>query len=108
MNQSIKSSEYDRELIHLTKLYSDETKYSEENDNFSFKLIMFNDMCDRIDVSSETKLKAFSTMLKELALDYYYANVTSSKNASFTFDDVCISIMIYFEDAEYKKSILNK
>jgi negative regulator of genetic competence, sporulation and motility len=108
VNQSIKSSEYDRELINLTKLYSDETKYSEENDNFSFKLIMFNDMCDRIDVSSETKLKAFPTMLKELALDYYYANVTSSKNASFTLDDVCISMMNYFEDAEYKRSILNK
>jgi negative regulator of genetic competence, sporulation and motility len=91
----------------LAKLYSDEAKYSEENDNFSFKLIMFNDMCDRVDVSSEAKLKAFSTMLKELALDYYYANVTSSKNA-FTFDDVCISIMSYFEDAEYKRSILNK
>jgi predicted metallo-beta-lactamase superfamily hydrolase len=107
VNQSIKPSGYDRELVNLTKLYSDETKYSEENDNFSFKLIMFNDMCDRIDVSFETKLKAFLTMLKELALDYYYANVISSKNA-FTFDDVCISIMSYFEDAEYKRSILNK
>jgi hypothetical protein len=76
--------------------------------NFSFKLIMFNDMCNRLDVSSETKLKAFSTMLKELVFDYYYANVTRSKNASFTFDDVCISMMNYFEDAEYKRSILNK
>jgi hypothetical protein len=47
-------------------------------------------------------------MLKELALDYYYANVTSSKNTSFIFEDVCISMMNYFEDAEYKRSILNK
>jgi hypothetical protein len=48
VNQSIKSSstEYDRELANLTKRYSDETKYSEKNDNFFFKLIMFNDMCD--------------------------------------------------------------
>jgi hypothetical protein len=65
-------------------------------------------MCDRVDVSSETKLKAFSTMFKELALDHYYANVTSRKNASFTFDDVCISMMNHFEDAKYKRSILNK
>jgi hypothetical protein len=69
---------------------------------------MFNDMCDRVDVFFEIKMKAFSTMLKELAFDYYYANVISSKNVSFTFDDVCISMMNYFEDAEYKKSILNK
>jgi hypothetical protein len=104
LNQSIKLSGtgYDRELINLTKLYSEKTKYSEENDNFSFKLTMFNDMCDRVDVLFEAKLKAFFTMLKELALGYYYANVISSKNA-FTFDDVCISIMSYFEDAEYKK-----
>ncbi len=109
VNQSIKSSNYGRELINLAKLYSDEAKYSEENDNLSFKLIMFNDMCDRVDVSFETKLKAFSTMLKELALDYYYANMTSkNKNRSIIFDDVCVSMMNYFEDAEYKRSILNK
>jgi hypothetical protein len=93
----------------LIKLYTDEAKYNEKNDNFSFKLIMFNDMCDRIDVSLETKLKALSIMLKKLALNYYYENMTSKdKNYSITFDDVCVSIMSYFEDAEYKRSILNK
>jgi negative regulator of genetic competence, sporulation and motility len=107
VNQSIRASAYGRKLTNLTKLYTDEAKYSEKNDNFSFKLIMFNDMCDRVDVSLETKLKAFLTMLKRLALNYYYANVTSSKT-SFTFDDVCISMMNYFEDAEYKRNILNK
>ncbi len=111
VNQPIKTSgtDYDRELINLAKLYSDETKYSEENDNFSFKLIMFNDMCDRVNVSFEIKLKAFLTMLKELALNYYYANMTSkNKNRSIIFDDVCASMMNYFEDVEYKRSILNK
>ncbi len=109
VNQSIRTSDYDRELINLTKLYTDKAKYSEKNDNFSFKLIMFNDMCDRVDVSSETKLKAFLIMLKELALNYYYDNMTSkNKNHSITFDDVCVSIMSYFKDAEYKRSILNK
>ncbi len=108
VDQSIRTSDYGRELVNLAKLYTDEAKYSEKNDNFSFKLIMFNDMCDRVDVSLEAKLKAFLTMLKRLALNYYYANVTSSKNDSFTFDDVCISIMSYFESAEYKRSILNK
>jgi hypothetical protein len=107
VNQSIKSSEYGRELVILAKLYSDEAKYSEENDNFSFKLIMFNDMCDRVDVSFKTKLKAFSIMLKRLVLNYYYANMTS-KDHSITFDDVCVSMMNYFEDAEYKRDILNK
>ncbi len=68
---------------------------------------MFNDICDRVDVLFETKLKAFFIMLKKLALNYYYANVINNKT-SFTFDDVCISMMNYFEDAEYKRNILNK
>jgi hypothetical protein len=106
-NQSIRTSGYSRELVNLAKLYTDKAKYSEKNDNFSFKLIMFNDMCDRIDVSSEAKLKALLTMLKKLALNYYYSNVINDKT-SLTFDDVCVSIMSYFEDAEYKRSILNK
>ncbi len=107
MNQSIKPSGYDRELANLTKLYSDDAKYNEKNDNFSFKLTMFNDMCDRVDVLNEIKLKAFPIMLKRLALNYYYSNVINSK-ASLTFDDVCASITSYFEDAEYRRSILNK
>ncbi len=66
VDQPIKTSGtgYGRELANLAKLYSDEAKYSEENDNFSFKLIMFNDMCDRVDVSSEAKLKRFLLCLK--------------------------------------------
>ncbi len=46
-------------------------------------------------------------MFKELAFDYYYANIINNKNV-FTFDDVCISIMSYFKNIKYKKSILNK
>jgi hypothetical protein len=70
---------------------------------------MFNDMCDRIDVSFEVKLKAFFTMLKRLALNYYYAKMINKiKNHSITFDDVCVSMMNYFENVEYKRSLLNK
>jgi hypothetical protein len=88
-------------------LYINEVKFNENNDNFSFKLIMFNDMCDRVDVSSEAKLKALLIMFKKLTLNYYYSNVINNK-ASLTFDDVCVFIMSYFEDAEYKRNILNK
>jgi hypothetical protein len=64
-------------------------------------------MCDRIDVLNKTKLKVFFIMLKELALNYYYSNVINSK-ASLTFDNVCVSKTNYFEDTEYRRSILNK
>ncbi len=44
-------SGHGKELANLAKLYTDEAKYSGENDSFSFKLTIFHDMCDRADVS---------------------------------------------------------
>jgi hypothetical protein len=32
---------YNKELINLTKLYIDEFKYNNKNNNFDFKLIIF-------------------------------------------------------------------
>lgn len=46
-------------------------------------------------------------MLKGLALDYYYSNVSIS-GLTTTFDEVCRSMRSYFEGAEYKRSILSK
>jgi hypothetical protein len=99
-------SEHGKELANLAKLYTNEAKYSDENDSFSFKLTIFHDMCDRADVLQSAKLKAFSTMLKGLTLDYYYSNM--STGTLITFDEVCFSMRNYFEDAEYRRSILSK
>jgi hypothetical protein len=65
-------------------------------------------MCARVDVLSEAKLKVFLIMLKRLALNVYYANMSTSVNASTTFEEICHSIRNYFEDAEYKRSVLSK
>jgi hypothetical protein len=65
-------------------------------------------MCARVDVFSETKLKVFFIMLKKLALDVYYANMSININVSMTFDETCDAIRNCFEDAKYKKSILLK
>ncbi len=65
-------------------------------------------MCVRADVFSEAKLKVFLIMLKRLALNVYYANMSTSINVSMTFGETCNAIRNYFEDAEYKRSILSK
>jgi hypothetical protein len=101
-------SEHEKELANLAKLYTNEAKYSDENDSFSFKLTIFHDMCDRADVSQSAKLKAFSTMLKDLILDYYYSNMFTSIITVITFDEVCFSMRNYFENAEYRRDILFK
>ena len=35
---------YNKELINLIKLYINESKYNNKNDNFDFKLIIFIDL----------------------------------------------------------------
>jgi hypothetical protein len=101
-------SEHEKELANLAKLYTNEAKYSDENDSFSFKLTIFHVMCNRSDDSQSAKLKAFFTMLKDLILDYYYSNMFTSTIIVITFDKVCFSMRNYFEDAEYRRDILFK
>jgi hypothetical protein len=100
------ASKHENELANLTKLYTNEAKYSDENDSFSFKLTIFHDMCDRVDVLQSAKLKAFSTMLKDLTLDYYCSNM--SIDTLIIFDEVCFSMRNYFEDVECRRDILFK
>jgi hypothetical protein len=37
------SEEHEKELVNLAKLYTDEAKYNDENDSFSYKLTIFHD-----------------------------------------------------------------
>ncbi len=101
-------SDHEKELANLIKLYTDETKYNDENDSFSFKLTIFHNMCDRADVLQSAKLKAFLIMLKDLAFDYYYSNMFIIITTVITFDEVCFSMRNYFEDVEYRRDILFK
>ncbi len=101
-------SDHEKELANLAKLYTDEAKYSDENDSCSFKLTIFHDMCDRVNVSQSVKLKTFFIMFKDLAFDYYYSNMFINDMILIIFDEVCFSMRNYFEDAEYRRSFLFK
>ncbi len=46
-------------LENLAKLYTNEAKFCDENDSFSFKLTIFHDIYDRANISQLAKLKAF-------------------------------------------------
>lgn len=101
------SIDHGRKLSNLVKIYIDETKYSGYNNNFIFKLAIFYNICSKADVSLDTKMKIFPIILKDLALDYYYFNISIS-TVALNFDQVCNSIRNYFEGIEYKQSILSK
>ena len=72
------STGHGKKLSNLAKIYADNAKYSGRNDSFTFRLAIFPDICLKADVLPEAKIKAFSIMLKGLALDYYYSNISIS------------------------------
>ena len=97
------SKGYGRELSTMIKMYTEESKYGGDGDSFDFKLAIFHDICGRADVPHKAKAKAFPTMLKGLALDFFYSNNTINKSS---FQDICSAIQTYFEGPKYKRGVL--
>ena len=85
-------------------MYTEESKYSREDDNFDRKLTIFNDLCDRVGIPQEAKIKGFPTMLRGIALNFYYRN----KATYVTFNGICNAIRNHFEGPKYKRGVLIK
>ena len=62
-------------------MYTEESKYRSNRDNFSFKLAIFHNIYGRADVPYKAKAKAFPIILKGLALNFYYLNNTINKSS---------------------------
>jgi len=95
---------YGRDLATLVKMYTEKSKYSGEDDNFDRKLMIFNDLCNRVDIPQEAKIKGFPMMLRGIALDFYYEN----KATYTTFNDICNAVRNHFKGLEYKRGVLIK
>ena len=80
---------YKRELSIIIKIYTKESKYRGNRDSFNFKLAIFYNICEHADVLYKAKAKAFPTILKSLALDFFYLNNTINKSS---FQDICSAI----------------
>jgi hypothetical protein len=75
---STTSQSFGKELANLAKLYTEESKYTGQDDNFDFKLVIFYNLCGRVDVPNRAMAKAYPTMLSSLALDHYYTNIRNT------------------------------
>jgi hypothetical protein len=92
-------------------MYTDESRYSREDDNFDYKLIIFHDLYSRADIldTGDIRAKAYPTILRGLALDHYYSSIKAAiQTYNLSFDQICESTRSYFEGSEYKHSILSK
>jgi len=84
-------------VANLAKLYTEEQKYSSENDNFEYKLNIFNNTCKQADLSVKDKTDALSQMLKNLALDFFFSTLN---NHNLNFDQMCEAMIAHFEKEE--------
>ena len=41
---------YSRDLVTLVKMYTEESKYSKKDNNFDYKLIIFNNLCNKVSI----------------------------------------------------------
>lgn len=96
-----------KHLSNLIKIYINNTKYNRYNDNFNLKLAIIHDIYLKADVLFKAKIKAFFTIIKGLAINYYYFNI-SIIAIPLNFDQICNFIQNYIRGAQYKQIIFLK
>lgn len=79
---------YGRELLNYAKIYTNDAKYNGRNDSFICKLAISHDIYSKanINIPLEVKIKIFLTMLRDLALDNYFSNISIGGHYEFQSD----------------------
>jgi hypothetical protein len=93
--------------VNLAKIYMEDSKYSRENNNFDFKLIIFHNLCRRANIPKDEDIMAntYPIILYGLALDYYYSNLNNIV-LTLSFNQIYNITCVYFEGPKYKHRIL--
>jgi len=95
---------YGRDLATLVKIYIEESKYSRKDNNFNYKLTIFNNLYNRVNIPQVAKIKAFPIILCGITLNFYYRN----KATYITFNSIYNAIRNHFKGPEYKRKVLTK
>ena len=95
---------YGKDLTTLVKIYMEESKYSKENNNFNYKLTIFNNLYNKISIPEKAKIKGFLIILYSITFNFYYKN----KATYTTFNNIYNAIYNHFKGLEYKHRVLIK
>ena len=81
-------------------MYTEELKYNGINGSFNYKLIIFYNIYNRLDILQEAYNKALLIILTGLALNQYF----NSRLSNFLFKDACKHPYSFFKglSLEYK------
>ncbi|POS84537.1 hypothetical protein EPUL_004867 [Erysiphe pulchra] len=97
---------YIKELADMTKFYTEEEKYSGSQERFDFKLTIFKDICEKVNLPEDKRIKGLPIMLKGDAKKFYYQSLFPHINNLTNFDEIVNKIKSKFEGAEYQRTIL--
>ncbi|RKF84200.1 hypothetical protein GcM1_140003, partial [Golovinomyces cichoracearum] len=75
-------------------------------DKFDFKLIIFKDICEQVNLPEDKRIKGLPIMLKGEAKKFYYQSLFPHINNLTNFDEIVNKIKSNFEGAEYQRTIL--
>jgi hypothetical protein len=93
-----------KKLSQLNKIYKNDEKFKNTDDNFEFKLKIFINKCKRVDLSSHAYLTEIAFMLANRALFHFYVN----EYENITFDKFRVDMKRFFEESEWKRFNLTK
>ncbi len=93
-----------KKLSQLNKIYKNDEKFKNTNDNFEFKLKIFFNKCKRVELSLHAYLKKIAFMLANRALSHFYVN----EYKNITFDKFRVDMKTFFEKSEWKRFNLTK
>jgi hypothetical protein len=88
-------------LTNLSKLYTQEQKYSgEKYDILKTKIKVFNDLCSKVGIIDKNQFKtALSIMLTGSALQYYYDHI-APQALTLTYDAMLDKLRTYFNTSQ--------
>jgi hypothetical protein len=93
-----------KKLIDLIKIYKEENKFKNKNDNFDFKIMIFYNKCNVIELFEHVYMQVASIVLEKRALSHFYSN----RIYAMIFYQFCINIKRYFEESKSQCYNLNK
>ena len=85
-------------------MYTEELKYNSINSSFNYKLIIFYNIYNRLDVPQEAYNKALLIMLIGLALNQYF----NGGLGNLLFKDTCKHLCGFFKGPSLKRKNLSK
>ncbi|RKF74554.1 hypothetical protein GcM3_089017, partial [Golovinomyces cichoracearum] len=73
IQSSSTQNQHGRDISNLAKCYTEDLKYTgDSDDNFDEKFDIFMEMSTRFSLANEALVYAFPTMLKNIALSFYF------------------------------------